>query len=264
MRLAAAEALGSIGVTAAAATPELFRALQDDDSKVREAAVGALHSIMGEAAIPKWHKDLKSNSWEVRQSAAWAFRLIGEAAGEIVVPELRSLLDDENSNVRLAAAQALISMGCKARSAIPHLRTAIVKDSDPNVRCTAAEALRPMGELAFQAVPELQAALRDEQPAVRRAAALSLKSLSSRKEAAKAVPDLCVVLTSDEDRTVREHAAWALGYMAATPCANTAEVIEVLRARSAFSTGDREIEVRKTCAAAVKRIELLTISSRGA
>ena len=77
-RIAAAEALGTIGPGAKAAVPKLMRALNDEDDGLRAAAATALGKVGrgSRDAIPSLVKRKNDEAFAVRQAATKALRLI--------------------------------------------------------------------------------------------------------------------------------------------------------------------------------------------
>jgi outer membrane protein assembly factor BamB len=125
VRLYVAEALASIGPNAAAATPDLAKALHDPIPGVRWAACEALASI-GPPAAP-------------------------------AVPDLLEALKDEFLYVRICAAGALGSIGSKTQAVLVALKAAA---NDPAMRSEVEWALHqitdaaPGGSSASSAMPE--------------------------------------------------------------------------------------------------------------
>jgi hypothetical protein len=92
-----------------------------------------------------------------------------------LIPGLLDALGDSESEVRQYAALALAGLG---EEVIPHLSRAL---DDPNNlrRSAAAYALGQMGLAAHTAIPSLLRRLRDDDPAVRRAAAEALSRVTT-------------------------------------------------------------------------------------
>ncbi len=164
VRRQAAESLGKIGWPAKSAAPELIRALTDPDAVVRAQAAYSLgyiqsrrdrrisaildRSLAGRSlavtpitgdAIPALAAALEDPSVDVREKAAQALGLFGEA-GLDVVPELIRALNGRDGRVRVDAASALGRIGPRAEKAIPALEQAL-KDDDADVRQEAKKAL---------------------------------------------------------------------------------------------------------------------------
>lgn len=113
VRVAAAEALGTLGAEAKAAVPALRAALHDKDGSLRIAAAAAL--------------------WRVGEDSAAA------------LPVLLGALRHRDQDYRREAAEALGRLGSLAAPAALALQEAL-EDIDPGVRRTAAAALRQIGQ----------------------------------------------------------------------------------------------------------------------
>ncbi len=119
------------------------------------------------------------------------------------VPVLVAALDDRDPEVRAAAVWAL---GAAAEPAVPGLAEAL-RDEQEAVRTAAAGALGALGPRARSAAPVLFAALDDPRANVRAAAAQALASLELTAES---VSSLAKAL-GNPDGYVRAFAAWSLG-----------------------------------------------------
>jgi HEAT repeat protein len=161
-RGAAAQALGEIGMAAAAAIPALTDVVgKDPNGGVREAAARALGAMgpASSAAVPVLIDNLRygDGGYRVATGAVIALKQIGLPA----VPALTAALKcnrlppaapmartgyqgavyPETENVRVYAAHALSGIGREASAAIPALRESL-QDPSPRVREAAAGALR--------------------------------------------------------------------------------------------------------------------------
>jgi len=140
---------------------------------------------------------------------AWQFPFTREGtvrlAGKLgwPVPLIRRSFDDEQS-VRRAAFDALQEIG---ESAVPSLVLSL-RDDDPSVRRQAAVALAMLGEKGNAAAPALMDALHDPEPEVRAKAIRALQIVAPG--AKEAIPAL-VELLKDSDGNVRARATEALG-----------------------------------------------------
>ncbi len=136
VRVAAIKALGDIG--APSAVPELLHILnKDTDNDMRWAATGALGK-MGATAVPGLVEALQDEDWKVRRSAADALWGLREPSA---APALVEACVDRNDVVRQAVAAALEALG---EAAIPGLAQAIKTSENPQVRQKAADMLREM------------------------------------------------------------------------------------------------------------------------
>lgn len=112
VRETAAEALGDIGLSAQAATPELVGALQDESEGVRCRAAEALGTVsQGEStAIPALSTALQDDDERVRRDAILALARIGSHAVG-AVDALGGMFSDDNRYVRGDAVHALYRIG---------------------------------------------------------------------------------------------------------------------------------------------------------
>ncbi|NEU72665.1 PBS lyase [Hassallia byssoidea VB512170] len=248
VRSSAADALGKIGEKAASATPALAEALKNDnEAYVRSSAAQALGRIGKEAAsaTPALAEALKNDNDYVRSSVAYALESIGKEAAS-ATPALAEALKNDNDYVRKSAAQALGKIGEKAASATPALAEALKKDKEAEVRKSAADALGKIGEKAASATPALTEALKnDKQAGVRSSAASALGSISEK--AASAVPALIEALKNDKQAGVRQYAAVALGRIGEKAASAVPALIEALKK-------DRNTKVRSNAADALSSI----------
>ena len=138
VRIAAARALGKIGL---AAVPALTQLLTDKDEGVQMVAATLLGKIGPDAmtAVPALTQLLKDNNKWVRMNAALALGEIGHEA-KTATPALMELLQENNGTVRQAAAWALGKIGPEAKSAVPALMQ-LLTDKDERVRVAASQAL---------------------------------------------------------------------------------------------------------------------------
>jgi hypothetical protein len=117
IRTAAVKILGEVGDPNS--VPHLLQIINTErDSNIRWLATGSL-SKMGTAAVPGLVKALQDNDWKVRRSACEALWGMGEPAA---VPGLIEALFDRNDVVRQAATSALEAIGAMA---VPALTTAL-------------------------------------------------------------------------------------------------------------------------------------------
>jgi HEAT repeat protein len=208
--------LGSIGLEAKAAGPELVTALKDPSVNVWSAAgpilarVDRHHRELAVASLIGQLKDLD----EVRRfAAARALREIGRSA-QAAVPALVERLSEETS-VRTEAVRALGQIGPRAKAAVPALLQVIQKDDDPFKEASACAALAllqidPHGKQIFPTVLRfLTDFVGDVKHAdwMRRDGAYALATYGPK--ARTAIPVLRVALR-DKSPTVRIAAAEAI------------------------------------------------------
>jgi len=174
--------LGKIGDSSA--VPALTVHLNDEDTKVVEAVVGAVAEI-GDGdilplIIPYWLKDEDETT---RAGAAILQTILGDANP---LPELVKTLESENILARILAIMALGKL--EYREVLPLLVRA-TKDDKSAVRWAAVRALRNIGDTG--AVTALVEALNDDDSRVRRTAAQALGKFGAEN----AVPALAKTLT---------------------------------------------------------------------
>ncbi|MDF1665165.1 MAG: HEAT repeat domain-containing protein, partial [Planctomycetota bacterium] len=222
IRQQSAWALGEIQergseVDALRAQASLFSLLEDNNARVRKAAVRSLSLAEGNAPLASaLSQALKDQDFGARWEAVWAFWSIGPESveeliqtlddpeemeqsinvlseiGRAAVPELVDAIDSDELWPQVLRTLELIGKG-----AVPDLVKALASRS---LRERAAEAL---GKIGLSAVPNLIEALKD--PEIRQSAA---EALGQMDEAA--IPQLVEGL-SHEHSGVRIGAARALG-----------------------------------------------------
>ncbi|MGB9927118.1 MAG: HEAT repeat domain-containing protein [Methanosarcina sp.] len=177
----------------------VIKALDNEDSEVRNLAAESLEVFDFEEAVYPLIEILRSNDPVIRKSAARALGQIG--AEEAVQPLIEVLIFDNNGFVREQAAKSLGKI--KSEKAIEPLIDALM-DQNNEGRSGAAEAL---GRLrAENTVDYLIMALKDTDDFTRLAAAKALGRIKSKK----AIEPLIDTLY-DWNRFVKAEAAWALG-----------------------------------------------------
>ena len=130
-----------------ATLPEMIALLEDKDSDVREAAVGAV-AAMKPASEPLV-KLLHDGNLDTRVAAAQTLALLGDKAA---IPDLIDALNDESMWVRQPVVQALGAT--RSAKAIPALVKALT-DEDSGVRQAARDALIAIGTPdALKALPK--------------------------------------------------------------------------------------------------------------
>lgn len=135
------------------------------------------------------------------EERAKAIEFLGDAAYAPAVPHLIELVRDADPGTRYLAATALGRIGDEAESAVSVLLVAL-RDDDMFLRMAITGALINIGQ---PSVPGLVKALFDQKRAVRRASAMALGKIGSKR----AIPPLQVAL-NDSDPGVRKLSAQAL------------------------------------------------------
>lgn len=167
-RLRAIKALGKLGPDASAALPALTLALDDTDSKVREAAAAAVGSI-GPQALKVMPSMLTHPDKYVRRQAVWALSKMGIDALSMR-HHLCQALKDEDPRTASGAAQAIGTLGELGSEAVPCLAEAM-RGTNIVLCRLAAKALSQIGR---PALPTLVTHLRHHDPFVRGEAAVAL------------------------------------------------------------------------------------------
>ncbi len=231
---------------------ELMGLLHDDQATLRAAAAEALGQI-GPPARVSYPALLETEATDVsdtvRTKAGAAARRVGSPT-EADVGMLLEKLKDRSALLRSAAAQGLGLVPTEARLSAPALQEAL-NDSDPHVRISAANALsalsRKKKDDAEQVFPVLLAGLKEQDPAVRGRAALSLANLG---DAAKKAAEPLAALMGDPNPKVRWQVAQAL--TAIGPAAANAEP----QLRTALNSGNLKLELYAAQALWVTRSNL--------
>lgn len=210
VRVNAANALGNIFIFHKSAIGPLIKALQDEDSYVKERAAWALGQTREKKAVVPLAEALKDENYEVRRTAALALNTVAEGgdrrleAKKAVGPLIKAL-QDEDEDVRKYATWALEKIGDGIEE-VPLIEALEDEDQGPEVREIDAWAL---GEFRHgMAVGPLIKALRDENSKVRRNAAKALGEIGDGSEIDLLIEALGAEYEAPE---VREAAAWALG-----------------------------------------------------
>lgn len=196
VRIAALEALGSIGGVRAVAVLAPFCETEDRD--LARAALKALGMIGHPDALPLLLSALRNNDAANRINAAQA---LGERGGPGVPAALQwAAASDSEHNVVQAAIEAL------AKLSTPDAISALVGlTADPSRRAVAIEALTGMGA---KYIDEIARGLANPQPAVR----ISVIEALSRMKQTRASDAINTAL-DDENATVRMAAVNALAHL---------------------------------------------------
>ncbi len=201
--VAAAKAIGNIGLKAKAALPALIEALRYEDYSVRAAVEEAFGQI-GEPAVPALIEELKGKNKTARAAAASALGHIGSDAAA-AIPVLAKAVEDEDYAVSHNAAEALGKIG---EAGIPALLRGLNHD-ELEVQKHCARGLELMGRNGRKAIPSVQRLLKDKDSTRRKLAAEILGQIAKGARAdlmAEVVPALTECL-KDPVQDVRFAAA---------------------------------------------------------
>lgn len=154
--------------SAGAQVDGLLKALQDQESNVRQAAAHALGTYGDPRAVTALVASLQEQDPEVRHQAAYALRAIGDARA---IEALVQALDDAEPAVVQEAAIALASLG--ATQAVPSLLALLADPTGPLT--SRLGAVLALGHLrAAAAVPACIEALDSSESSLRRRATIAL------------------------------------------------------------------------------------------
>jgi|GEM_PF-1136173 len=204
VRLAAARSLGTIGSDDPEMIAALDAALEDSSGAVTVAAAESLATV-GQLAVPRLVKRLKQPG--IRSLAARVLADIGPDA-EIAVPELLQILSTDDDGARRESVLALAQIGVVSAD-VEAAVTTILQQPDDAVRPEAAYALARLG--IRSASPLLESAIRDQNSAMRIAAAWALVTLDAENPArADVVVPLLTTALADESPSIRRESAATL------------------------------------------------------
>jgi HEAT repeat protein len=189
-RMFACEALACFGKAAAAAVPDLQRAINDRNVPA-QGPIGTSLRVVASHAI---------------------FNITGDTTA---FSRIVDGLDAADPTLRSFAAMVLSMIGPRAKAATPHLLR-LMTDQDLGVRVAAMEAIGKIGVASDEVVRSLRQACDHPRERIRESAALALGRLGAGAKAA--VPTL-VALLHDPNGTVRVAAAEALWYIERHPAA---------------------------------------------
>ena len=195
-RMCVVSLLSQLGKDAKPVEPAIARALNDDDSGVRQSALGCyeeLLSVLGEkeklARLPAFLLALQDSDAGIRNNAAVALWHYSDHAPE-VVPALVKALQDPVVAVRLLSAKALahIDLQAATRAGVVPIAIQILKDPNDQVAYQAAALLGEMGTEPDLAVPALAESVQGTNALVASTAARSLGKF--RNQARPSLPAL--------------------------------------------------------------------------
>ncbi|MGH9369253.1 MAG: HEAT repeat domain-containing protein [Thermoanaerobaculia bacterium] len=205
-RAGAARALGAIGPAAKAALPGLEALRRDGEESVRAAASAAIQKI---GAREEAGKGASATSGTAPAAAPGDVLYKGKPLSQYI-----RQLNDPDFTARLDAYFAIEQMGPAAEAAVPALidvldgREPARKAGEPSLKGTAIRVLGAIGPAAGPAAGRIGEALRSDNADLRRAAAAALVKLGPAGKAA--VPALIADL-GDPIADIREKVIQALG-----------------------------------------------------
>lgn len=91
--------------------------------------------------LSQWVKDLKAQSPQTRNAAAYEIAGLGPAASA-AVPALIVALDDPVAAVRFPVTVALMEIGPAAKAAVPRLQQMMAEEINDEIAASARRALR--------------------------------------------------------------------------------------------------------------------------
>lgn len=178
IRLAAVDALETLGPEAAAAVPALARALGDCYVFVRLASarvLGEIGPVDTALTVPILARHLFDPDLDVELAAANTLGIYGPRATAALPILIQAVLTGDPER-RLAMIHTLIAIGDPAEVAIPAIVRAL-GNKDARLRGGAAEVLGQFGVAARGAIPALERALHDPDGEVRKAASDALLTI---------------------------------------------------------------------------------------
>ncbi len=201
VRRNSARALGRFGSKAQPAVDKMADALQRDDAVFRVELAEALWLVARHPrALPLLAEQVRLADGPAAFEAAEALGRLAERSPGEITPVLAQALGSENGDVARSAAR---SLGRAGRGTLPQVAAALQSES-PAARRRAAEALAWMGQPGMAGLVD---ALSDPAAEVRRTAARGLGRLG---HAAREAEPALLRAVNDPDAAVRGAAAMAL------------------------------------------------------
>jgi hypothetical protein len=99
-------------------------------------------------ALSQWVADLKAESPQTRNAAAYEIAGMGPAAAA-AVPDLIKALDDPVAAVRFPATVALMEIGPAAKAAVPRLQQMMAQEINDEIAASARRALKQIDPSAI-------------------------------------------------------------------------------------------------------------------
>jgi HEAT repeat protein/S1-C subfamily serine protease len=243
VRASAARALGQIGRAAKTALPALLEAMKGGDKSVRKAGIEAVASIGGppKQLVPLFTDALTESDKSLVRSAVQALAKFGPEAKD-AVPQLAPLLADNDKELRKSVAITLAKIGPDAKAAVSNLADAL-KETDADFRTEVLNALAAIGPPAKAAVPALIMVFEINEKAVTRKCAATLGKIAQDKDSVKQL----ILALNHENNLIRIGAAMSLGEVG--PAAKTAHRQLALHAQD-----DLDPQVRNVASSALAKV----------
>jgi HEAT repeat protein len=189
-RMCVISLLKQFGKDAKPVEPAIARALRDDDSGVRQIAIGCYEELLGAmtdreklARLPDFIRAMQDSDWGIRNNAVVALRFYADQL-TMVVPVLIKALQDPEIHVRMLAAEALahIDLSAAIHSGAVPIAIQILRDPNDQVAYQAAELLGTMGQEPDLAVPALVEAMHGTNALVATMAARALGKFPAKAD----------------------------------------------------------------------------------
>lgn len=162
VKLAALNALRSVGPKAQSSLPHVIELLNSEDTSVQLAAAEMIASFPENAqpAVPKLIQLLQRSELESKLVAVKSLGELG-ASSRAAVPDLVELLQEDSADLRAAAIDSLAKLELDTATLRRPFLAGIV-DSDSSVRYRVYSAIRRQRENAISLLPDLLPLLADE------------------------------------------------------------------------------------------------------
>jgi HEAT repeat protein/S1-C subfamily serine protease len=228
-RAEAARAIGTIGIQARSAIPNLLEAIKDSDRNVSTAAMEALGKLgsASDVVLPELiSKSLNDSDKRVKLYAARAIGKMG-AAGVSAIDPLIELTRDNDPELHNEALLALGRVGAGNREKVFPILFGQLKDAkDKPTRTLLAEAISHLGEPTVNEIASLRENLEHPSSEMRVYCTHALGQLGSLSK--DAVPVLTKIL-KHEDKPTAIAAADALGKIGADAKTAIPALLEALQ-----------------------------------
>jgi HEAT repeat protein len=233
IRRVSIEILGRLGVPQA--TDALVASLRDPDSQVRADALRALATAKASSALLEIAACLNDLEPEVRAAAVESLRILAPYPQGLTA-HVRPLLQDATPSVRARVAVALLKIGSNGEAQATLQSMIAANDFESRI-----EGLKAAGEWRDPIVISwIEHGLSDSNSNVRRTAALAMNP---------PIDELCPPLIrslGDEDRSVREAAAFSIGLIGPTALSPVIDALSDPNLESGALIALEQLPVHKT------------------